>query len=93
MTDLVQLVSDAIWERSPISSEDATDAARRVLAVLNDNAFTIDRAAVDTALRQVVSHIDYDTHKYLECDEETGEDVYGEHVDRFVAEYNKAVGS
>lgn len=51
----------------------------------------IDRAAVDHALRQVVSHIDYDTHKYLECDEETGEDVYGEHVDRFVAEYNKAV--
>lgn len=52
----------------------------------------LDRDAVDYALRQVVSHIDCDTHKYLECDEESGADVYGEHVDRFVAKYNEAVG-
>lgn len=50
----------------------------------------IDRAAVDKALRKVIEFADYDLHKGIEHDEETGEDTYGEHVDRFIAEYGKA---
>lgn len=50
---------------------------------------TLDRSAVDAALRQVFSWADYDLHKGIECDEDTGEDTYGEHVDRFIAEYDK----
>jgi hypothetical protein len=53
---------------------------------------SLDRAAVDAALRQVVAELDYDLHKGLQCDEETGEDVYGVHVDRFIREYGKAAG-
>jgi hypothetical protein len=55
-------------------------------------ALVPDRAAVDAALRQVIAHADYDLHKALEGDE-TGEDTYGEHVDRFITEYDKAVKS
>lgn len=50
---------------------------------------SLDRAAVDAALRRVVEFLDYDLHKQLECDEETGEDTYAEHVDRFITEYGK----
>ena len=50
---------------------------------------SLDRAAVDAALRQVIEFLDYDLHKALERDEETGEDTYGEHVDRFITEYGK----
>lgn len=53
---------------------------------------SLDRAAVDAALRQVIAHADYDLHKSLERDEETGEDTYGEHVDRFITEYGKVEG-
>lgn len=53
----------------------------------------LDHAAVDAALRQVIGHLDYDLAKGLECDEETGEDTYSVHVDRFVEEYGKAVES
>lgn len=54
---------------------------------------SLNRNAVDVALRKVIEHLDYDTHKMLECDEETGEDTYGEHVERFIAEYEKAGSS
>lgn len=50
----------------------------------------LNRAAVDKALRQVIEHADYDLHKSIEQDEETGEDNYAEHVDRFITEYGKA---
>lgn len=50
---------------------------------------SLDRAAVDAALRRVVEFLDYDLHKQLERDEETGEDMYAEHVDRFITEYGK----
>jgi Arc/MetJ family transcription regulator len=53
---------------------------------------SLEREAVDAALRRVVEFLDYDLHKQLECDEETGEDMYGEHVDRFIAEYGEMVG-
>jgi hypothetical protein len=48
------------------------------------------RAAVDAALRKVIEHLDYDLHKQLESDEETGEDTYAEHVDRFLVSYDMA---
>ena len=53
---------------------------------------SLDRAAVDAALRQVIEFADHDLNTRLECDEETGEDVYGVHVDRFIREYGKAAG-
>jgi hypothetical protein len=52
----------------------------------------LDRAAVDAALRQVIGHLDYDLAKGLECDEETGEDTYSVHVDRFISEYERVAG-
>jgi hypothetical protein len=44
-------------------------------------------AAVDAALRTVIEFLDYDLHKSLECDEETGQDTYAEHVQRFMTTY------
>jgi hypothetical protein len=52
----------------------------------------LDRRAVDAALRQVIATLDYDLHKGLESDEMTGDDQYGEHVDRFIAAYADALG-
>ena len=52
----------------------------------------LDREAVDAALRTVITWVDYDLHKSLERDEETGEDMYGEHVDRFIEVYEREVG-
>jgi hypothetical protein len=51
---------------------------------------SLDRAAVDRALRKVIEFADYDLHKGIEHDEETGGDTYSEHVYRFIAEYGKA---
>lgn len=73
--------------------EAASNAYRYAAARLREDMIRparLDRPAVDTALRQVVAHIDYDTHKYLECDEQDGKDTYPEHVDRFITEYRKA---
>jgi hypothetical protein len=50
----------------------------------------LNRDAVDAALRQVIAYADYDLHKALEHDEETGEDTYAEHVDRFIQVYERA---
>jgi len=50
----------------------------------------LDRESVDRALRQVISHADYDLHKSIERDEETEQDNYGEYVDKFVATYNES---
>jgi hypothetical protein len=47
----------------------------------------LDPKAVDYALRKVISLLDYDLHKSLEHDEETGEDTYGEEVATFTAAY------
>jgi hypothetical protein len=51
---------------------------------------SLDRAAVDAALRKVVAHADYDLHKGIERDEESGVDTYAEHVDRFAEAYAAA---
>ena len=53
----------------------------------------LDRKAVDAALRTVMTWVDYDLHKSLERDEETGQDTYGGHVDRFMAAYERETGS
>lgn len=45
---------------------------------------------VEEALSRLIADLDYDTHKYLLCDEETGEDRYPELAADFIAEY-KAV--
>ncbi|QQM45131.1 hypothetical protein [Streptomyces liliifuscus] len=37
---------------------------------------TITAAHLETALRQWMARIDYDTHKNLECGEDTGQDTY-----------------
>lgn len=72
-----------------------SNAARAVVKLFGPEARPIElnHAAVDEALRRVIEHIDYDLHKEIERDEETGEDTYSEHVERFVAEYNKAAGN
>lgn len=43
--------------------------------------------AVEAALRILMSHVDYDTHKYLECDEEGGSDHYPELAADFIGYY------
>jgi hypothetical protein len=47
----------------------------------------LDPEKVDKALRHVIGYLDYDLHKALECDEETGEDAYHEEVVRFIEAY------
>lgn len=49
---------------------------------------SLDRAAVDAALRQVIAHADYDLLKSLEGQED-GVDEFPEYVDRFITEYRK----
>lgn len=60
---------------------------------IHNAAQNLDKARVDAALRKVIEYLDYDVHKQLVCDEETGEDTYSEHVDRFISEYRKAANS
>jgi hypothetical protein len=48
-------------------------------------------AGVDAGLRAVITFLDYDLHKSVECDEETGEDRYGDEVERFLTAYREAV--
>lgn len=47
----------------------------------------LDPERVDAALRKLISLLDYDTHKYLECDEDNGEDRYPELVAQFIDSY------
>lgn len=50
----------------------------------------LDPQRVEKALRELISRVDYDTHKYIECDEETGEDGYPDLVEDFIAYYESA---
>jgi hypothetical protein len=72
-----------------VMENEDTAALREALGAGAGAAVSLDRAAVDKALRQVITHADYDLHKSLEGDE-SGEDTYAEHVDRFIAEYGKS---
>lgn len=53
-------------------------------------ATKLKRKHVEAALRSVIAEIDYDTHKQLESDEETGEDTYGLWAKRFSKAYAKS---
>jgi hypothetical protein len=48
---------------------------------------TLDVERVEEALRRLISDIDYDTHKSLDSDEETGEDHYPDLADDFMEYY------
>lgn len=75
-------------------SEYPVDAATMLdLVTVLEGLAPLDRKAVDAALRTVMTWVDYDLHKSLERDEETGQDTYGEHVDRFIATYERETGS
>lgn len=52
----------------------------------------LDPRRVRAALEFVITGLDYDLHKSIECDEETGEDTYPVFVDNFIDAYNKADG-
>lgn len=43
---------------------------------MSEITVTVTMAQVEDALRTYVANLDYDTHKNLECDEESGEDTY-----------------
>jgi hypothetical protein len=48
----------------------------------------LDPERVEKALRELISRdVDYDTHKYLECDEDEGKDHYPELADSFIDYY------
>lgn len=51
---------------------------------------TLDAVRLESTLREFVSaEIDYDIHKNLEADEETGDDSYPELTKKFINLYNK----
>lgn len=50
----------------------------------------LDADALEAALRATISDLDYDLHKSLESDEETGEDTYPNVVSAFLNSYKKA---
>ena len=50
----------------------------------------MDETKVEAALRQLIAHVDYDTHKYIECDEDDGEDHYPELAQDFMRYYDEA---
>ena len=53
----------------------------------------VDASAVESALRHLISDIDYDTHKSIEADEETGEDGYPELTESFIDYYGSVQGN
>lgn len=50
---------------------------------------SLDPKRVDAALRSLISDLDYDLHKEIECDEETGDDSYPILVEGFINDYNE----
>lgn len=48
----------------------------------------MDRRAIEHALKQVISDLDYDLHKNLERDEVTGQDAYPDLVEEFIEAYD-----
>lgn len=70
---------------------DAAGKIREKLADVDAPAapMVLNTARVDAALREVFAHADYDLHKSIEHDEDSGEDTYAEHVQRFVEKYQE----
>jgi len=52
-------------------------------------SMALDPTKVERALRSLISDIDYDLHKNIECDEETGDDSYPILVEGFINDYNE----
>ena len=50
----------------------------------------LERHRVEKALRSIISDLDYDLHKNIECDEETEEDTYPDLVTEFIQAYEEA---
>jgi hypothetical protein len=50
---------------------------------------SLDPKRVESALRELIAHVDYDTHKYIECDEDEGLDHYPELTEDFIRYYNE----
>ncbi len=51
----------------------------------------LNKHAVRSALEDCMCSLDYDLHKSIECDEETGEDGYPELTDYFITCYQAAL--
>lgn len=70
---------------------DAAKHIRQQLAKVDAPAapMVLNTARVDAALREVFAQADYDLHKSIEHDEDSGEDTYAEHVQRFVEKYQE----
>lgn len=49
----------------------------------------LDPERVDHALRHLIALLDYDIHKSLESDEQTGEDSYDDQVRIFIEAYGE----
>jgi len=49
----------------------------------------LDPVRVQHALRKLITDLDYDLHKQIECDEETGDDSYPILVEGFINDYNE----
>lgn len=50
----------------------------------------LDPQSVDKALRELISRLDYDLHKYTECDEDEGADHYPDLAKEFIGYYEAA---
>lgn len=46
---------------------------------------------VEEALREHYPHLDYDMHKYIECNEDTGEDTYPQEAEEFSGRLERAI--
>ena len=53
----------------------------------------LDPGSVEEALRHLIADVDYDTHKYLECDEDEGRDHYPDLAKDFARYYQDALSS
>ncbi|MFB6881443.1 hypothetical protein ACFCY8_11490 [Streptomyces noursei] len=60
---------------------------------LPEPAVTITQPMLEQALRNWLAYFEYDLHKALECNEETGEDTYPEEAQRFFADLQQIAGT
>lgn len=53
----------------------------------------LDPGSVEEALRRLIAGVDYDAHKYLECDEDEGLDHYPDLAQDFARYYQDALSA
>lgn len=56
-------------------------------------AVTITVSQLETALRSWLTDVDYDIHKAMQCDEETGEDTYPDEAETVFAHLQRLTAS